>query len=242
MSEVSEAPVLRNGRIMAEIPESSTWIGAFDPAEGRVCATLDDMAGAAIFDLDGVVRVWNPSIIRRAESHAGLPIGSLAAVVFEPSILSRAVTGVLTDEAWRAEIATTLEAKVGAGARMAVLEWSEPAGSIDADVLDVVRDVRRARPVALLTNATTRLRSDLARLDLLGEFDHIFNSSELGLAKPDERVFVEACERIGVKRSDAWFIDDSPRNVQAAAGVGLRAHDFVGVVALRAWIHAQPRT
>jgi len=37
-----------------------------------------------------------------------------------------------------------------------------------------------------------------------------------------------------------WFVDDSPRNVHAAAAIGLRAHRFVETAALRAWIDAQP--
>ena len=131
-------------------------------------------------------------------------------------------------------------ARFGAAARTAVAQWSEPVGAVDPDVLAIVREVRLTRPVALLTNATSRLRSDLAALGVLSEFDHVLNSSELGLAKPDPRVFVEACARIDAEISACWFVDDSPRNVQAAAEIGLRAHHFVGVAALRTWIDVQP--
>jgi putative hydrolase of the HAD superfamily len=199
------------------------------------------VTGAAIFDLDGVVRSWDPGIMSGAERRAGLPIGSLAAVAFEPELLARVITGALTDEAWRAAIASTLHARFGAAARTAVLQWSQPVGAVDDAVLAVVREVRRSRPVALLTNATSRLRSDLAELHLVDEFDHILNSSEVGLAKPDPELFVLACRRIGVERSATWFVDDSARNVHAATTAGLRAHHFVGVQALEAWIAAQPR-
>jgi putative hydrolase of the HAD superfamily len=197
------------------------------------------VTGAAIFDLDGVVRVWDPEIIAGAERCAGLPPGVLAAVAFEPVLLDRVVTGTITDEAWRTEITATLEARFGSTARTAVEQWSEPVGAVDVEVLAIVREVRRARPVALLTNATSRLRSDLAALGLLGEFDRILNSSELALAKPDCRVFVRACELLDVELSACWFVDDSPGNVRAAATTGLRAHHFVGAPALRAWIDGQ---
>jgi len=197
------------------------------------------MTGMAIFDLDGVVRIWDPEIISGAERRAGLPVGSLGAVAFEPALLARVVTGVITDEAWRAEIAATLEARFGAAARTAVAQWSEPVGAVDPDVLAMVREVRVTRPVALLTNATSRLWSDLAALGLLTEFDHVLNSSELGLAKPDPRVFVQVCRQVGAEVSACWFVDDSARNVRAAADAGLRAHHFVGVAALEAWIDAQ---
>lgn len=198
------------------------------------------MTGAAIFDLDGVVRDWDPDIMSGAERRAGLPVGSLASVAFQPSLLSRAITGVITDDEWRTEVADILEARFGIAARVAVAEWSEPVGAVDSAVLAIVREVRRTRPVALLTNATTRLRSDLAALRLLSEVDLILNSSELGLAKPDPRVFVEACLRIDADKAACWFVDDSLRNVQSAAAAGLRAHRFTGARALQAWIVAQP--
>ena len=39
--------------------------------------------------------------------------------------------------------------------------------------------------MALLSDATDRLPRDLQRLGPDGELDAVFNSSELGLAKPD---------------------------------------------------------
>lgn len=197
------------------------------------------MTRAAIFDLDGVVRIWGPAIMSGAERRAGLPVGSLASVAFEPALLRRAITGVITDDEWRTEIADILEARFGSAARVAVAQWSGPVGAVDADVLAIVREIRRTRPVALLTNATTRLRSYLAALHLLSEFDDVLNSSELGLAKPDPRVFVEACARLDADMSACWFVDDSELNVWAAAELGLRAHHFTGVTALRAWIECQ---
>jgi len=57
------------------------------------------MTGMAIFDLDGVVRIWDPEIISGAERRAGLPVGSLGAVAFEPALLARVdVGGLLGDD------------------------------------------------------------------------------------------------------------------------------------------------
>jgi putative hydrolase of the HAD superfamily len=192
------------------------------------------VTGAAFFDLDGVVRRWDPEIMRSAERAAGLPAGSLAAAAFRPALLERAITGVIPDEVWRDQIAADLEARFGPAAGIAVTQWSEPVGAVNAEVLAIVREVRRSRPVALLSNATSRLRSDLAALDLLTQFDVVVNSSELGLAKPDPRVFVRAAEQM----SACWFVDDSLRNARAAAGVGMRAHHFVDAAGLAAWVNS----
>ena len=40
--------------------------------------------------------------------------------------------------------------------------------------------------------------------------------------KPDHRIFQIALERFGIKASETVFIDDNPKNVQAACEVGIR--------------------
>lgn len=72
-------------------------------------------------------------------------------------------------------------------------------------MLQLVREVRRDHEVALLTNATSRLRQDLAVLGLLAEVDYVLNSSELGVAKPDPQVFREACSQVRQPPSECWF-------------------------------------
>jgi len=197
------------------------------------------VSGAAIFDLDGVVRRWDPEIMSGAERRGGLPVGVLAAAAFEPTRLDRVVTGVISDEVWRAEITAELIDRFGPSAQSAVAQWSAATGTVDTDVLAVVRMVRRTRPVALLTNATSRLPSDLAALGLLDEVDDVCNSSDLGFAKPDPQVFLRACDRLGAEPSSCWFVDDTERHVRAAARVGMRVHHFTDVATLRAWVDAQ---
>ena len=90
----------------------------------------------------------------------------------------------------------------------------------------------RKRPRGPITNATTRLDEHLDKLRLTTEFDHVFNSSEMGFAKPDVQIFELACDRLGLTPSDVVFVDDSPSHVEAAASVGIRAHLFSTTTAL----------
>jgi putative hydrolase of the HAD superfamily len=91
-------------------------------------------------------------------------------------------------------------------------------------MLQVLRAVRRHATVALLSNGTTRLRRDLAVLDLTDEFDVIFNTAEIGMAKPDPAVFHHVLGELEVSAADAVFIDDMAPNVEAARAVGIPAH------------------
>ncbi|WP_114558391.1 HAD family hydrolase [Desertihabitans aurantiacus] len=189
-----------------------------------------------LLDLDGVLRHWDPDIIAAAERRARLPAGSLAAAAFDPELLGQVVTGAVDDPGWRRSVTERLVREHGPRAAQAVAEWSQPAGAVDREVLQVVREVRRTAEVALLTNATSRLRDDLAALGLLDEVDHVLNSSELGVAKPDPRVFATAAERAGHPLESCWFVDDTLGNVEAARAVGLRAHHHTTVDALRAFL------
>lgn len=190
-----------------------------------------------LIDLDGVVRRWDPAHLADPERRHGLPAGAIARAAFgDAHLLRRAVTGAIADEEWRAEVTDRLVAEYGPHAASAVAEWSEPSGAVDPDVLDLIRDVRRYTRVGLVTNATSRLRRDLAVLGIDAEFDAIFNTAELGVAKPDSEAFLGACRGLDVKPERCAFVDDSEANVAAAIGVGLRGHRFRDVAALRSFV------
>jgi putative hydrolase of the HAD superfamily len=78
----------------------------------------------------------------------------------------------------------------------------------------------RALPISVVSNFDLRLRPLLDGIGL-GPFDAIVTSSEVGAAKPDPRVFVEACRRLSVRPDEVLHIGDSEREdgqMCAAAG------------------------
>lgn len=193
------------------------------------------MIHAALFDLDGVLRTFDPEHPARVEREVGLPAGTLGRVAFEANQLAMAVGGAIRFEDWRDAVAGTLRDDHGVdGLAVADRFFAVEAGSVDPGVLDVVREVRRRVPVGLLTNATSRLPSELEALALTAEVDVVCNSWELGVAKPDPRVFALAAGRMGVSPGECFFTDDRPENAEAAAGAGMVAHHYTGVAGLRA--------
>lgn len=188
---------------------------------------------AVVVDLDGVLRRWDPAVIADAEAAHGLPVGALAAAAFHPKLLSVAVTGRISDGQWREQVAGELAGRFGrAAAAGAVSQWSASAGEVDEEVLAVVRGLRGQCRVGLLSNATTRLRADLDRLGLTAVLDEVFNSAELGLAKPDPEVFRVVCARLGVAPAECGFVDDTAGHVRAAEAVGLVGHRYVSPAGL----------
>jgi putative hydrolase of the HAD superfamily len=182
---------------------------------------------AVIFDLDGVIRDWNDTEMSEVESAFGLVPGTILAVAFSDDLGPASMTGRLTYREWMDEIRRRVIDTHGGSVAGALDEWEANVGLVDTEMLDVVRTVRRQSRVALLSNATTRLRSDLHKLDLLDELDVIFNTAEIGIAKPDPEVFHHVLGELGVDATQALFIDDLADNVAGARAVGITAHQHV---------------
>lgn len=196
----------------------------------------DADALALLVDFDGVLRRW-PAHDRAIESAHRLPAGAIRDTAFEPSLLHRAITGAIADEAWRQEIAVRLSARYrDSDATEAVAQWSRAAGSVDAVVHAMLACCRDRLRVVLVTNATTRLPNDLAALGLEDFFHAIANSSALGAAKPDAAIFEAALSMAGVAPANALYVDDSAHNVAAAQAMGMRTCLFRGHDSLRSFL------
>ena len=107
-------------------------------------------------------------------------------------------------------------------------------GAIE-DTVQIVRELHAAGiPLFALTNWSQEL-FPLARerFDFLRLFEDIVVSGEEGVAKPAPEIFAILQDRIGHRLDVCVFIDDSLRNVEAAAAAGLDAILFTHTGHLR---------
>jgi HAD superfamily hydrolase (TIGR01549 family) len=87
------------------------------------------------------------------------------------------------------------------------------------DALPALEQLRTMRPVASLTNGN----ADLERIDLHMHFAHQISARDIGVAKPDARIFLAAAERLGVAPEQILHIGDDPElDVVGARDAGLR--------------------
>jgi putative hydrolase of the HAD superfamily len=98
------------------------------------------------------------------------------------------------------------------------------------EVWAIARSFRaRGGRTALLSNSgpemMARVRADRA---LDAWFDAVIVSAEVGLSKPDARIFELCLSRLQSKPAESLFVDDRDDNTEAAARVGLLTLHFAG--------------
>ncbi len=103
--------------------------------------------------------------------------------------------------------------------------WVETIGGpIEENVALLKRLKAAGRPVYGLSNFAS-VKFALARqmFDFLNEFDLCVISGQVGVVKPDPRIYEILFERVGRDPSELLFVDDSLANVRAAEEAGMAA-------------------
>jgi 2-haloacid dehalogenase len=106
---------------------------------------------------------------------------------------------------------------------------------------EVVRDLHAAGvPMVGLTNWSAELYPHAPeRFEVLALLDDVVVSGEIRAAKPDPRAYRAAAERAGQPLDRLVFVDDSPRNVDAARALGMDAILFIDAADLRRELRAR---
>ncbi len=102
--------------------------------------------------------------------------------------------------------------------------WTEYLGQPDTELIDYFRSLRPRYQTALLSNSFVGAREkEQERYQFEELVDLIIYSHEVGLAKPDRRIFALTCERLGVQPAETIFLDDVELSVAAAREYGIHA-------------------
>ena len=150
-----------------------------------------------------------------------MPRGAFGGAPFEPDLLQHAMTGGLTDDAWRQLVGEALASSHGVDAAEATAAWAGIGWRVDEEVLAVLGAAREAGcRVAFFSNATDRLEEDLRKCGLSDAVDVVLNSWRLGLAKPAVDAFAAAAARSTSNRHGACSSTTASRTSRARAPRG----------------------
>jgi 2-haloacid dehalogenase len=188
---------------------------------------------AVVFDLGGVLLDWDPRYVYRQ-------------LFADPADMEEFLGSVCTSDWHRAhdlgaDITQSCEqlALRYPEHRDMIMVWAERGEEMVAGQFDdTVEFLSELKASGMPCYALSNMEPDAfavrrARFGFMRWFDaHVISGLE-GVAKPDRRIFEILLHRHGLRPQATVFIDDQPRNVDAARGLGLVALHFSSAAQLR---------
>jgi putative hydrolase of the HAD superfamily len=194
---------------------------------------------AVIFDFGGVVTSSPFEAFNRLEAERGLPRDFVRSInsrnpdsnawaLFERAEIDTA----RFDQLFAAE-ARELGYELQGSAVLAVL-----AGAVRPAVVAAIDrlKVEGYRLGCITNNVPTGHGAGMARSadradeieQAFARFEHVIESSKAGVRKPDPRIYLMMCERLGVEPASCIYLDDLGINCKPAAQLGMHAIKVTG--------------
>ncbi|HLZ22829.1 MAG TPA: HAD family phosphatase [Ktedonobacterales bacterium] len=191
-----------------------------------------------LFDIGGILEIIPgggdptvrfPEMLARWETRLGMPPGELAGQIREMdrrlvSAGKDGAIGTCSEAEWREEL------RLATGWDQSQVDtfmrdfWDVYCGNPNPELAAYLGSLRPRYRTALLSNSFVGARrEEEARFHFSEITDCIIYSHEVGVEKPDPRIYAIACERLGVRPEEIVFLDDVEKNVAAAATYGLHA-------------------
>ena len=175
---------------------------------------------AVIFDIGGVlVQQVDRTRARSWETRLNLAEGTLGRTIWLMPISAQAEIGRASEDAVWAAVADRFQLNP---IDLAALRGDFFSGSVwNERLIDYARSLRPRYTTGIISNAWPNARAAVKRWVNGDAFDDLIFSAEVGLAKPDRRIFDLALERLQVQATESIFIDDVQENVEAAQAIGM---------------------
>jgi len=184
---------------------------------------------AVVFDIGGVLErvdddAWPEIWVRRWEDRRGLAPGALQAGLARHAPAGSVVVGVVSEAQMRAMYTAALGLSEDEADAMMTEMWDAYCGELDVAMRDFAASLRPSYKTGILSNsADGARREEQRRYGFEQLVDVIVYSHEVGLAKPDPRVYRLTEQRLAVQSPDVVFVDDVMANVEAARELGWTA-------------------
>ena len=184
---------------------------------------------AVVFDIGGVLErveddAWPEIWVRRWESRMGLAPGAVRAGLARHSPPGSMLLGEVSEAQMRAMYAAVLGLSEDQTDAMMAELWDAYCGELDVALRDFAASLRPSYKTGILSNsADGARREEQRRYGFEDLVDEIVYSHEVGLAKPDPRIYRLTEQRLGVRPEEVVFVDNVTTYVEAARKVGWTA-------------------
>jgi glucose-1-phosphatase len=190
------------------------------PVENHLRALIWDMGGVLVRNMDRSIR-------GRLAAPFGMSWLDLENLFFGNPVAQKASLGQATEaDSWeyvRQQLGMNPEDMP------AFIDMFWSCDKFDEDLYAFTMALKPRLKVALLSNAYPESRSSLGRRwpHFYNMFDVSIFSAEVGLVKPDPKIYHLVLDLLGIRAEEAVFVDDFVENIAGARAVGLKAIHFV---------------
>ena len=180
---------------------------------------------AVFFDLGGVIlRTEDKGPRAELGKSLGLDYVGMDRAIFGGESAQQAALGIISREQHWRNVVRALNLPESEIPRCSEAFFA--GDRTDAALVDFLRSLRPTCKVGLISNAFSDLREWIVQQKIDDIFDDMTISSEIGIAKPDARIYRQALEKLNVRPEESIFVDDMPANIEAAQALGMRGVIF----------------
>ena len=177
------------------------------------------MIRAVVLDIGSVLEIIDDTVFPAPfEQRHGLPAGAVHEAA--ATLPGDAGLGELSEAQVRAHWRQHLALSDAQADELMADYWRWYVGTLDQELFDWFAGQRPARKTGILSNSGSGAREAERCWGFEEITDDIVYSHEVGLRKPDPRIFVLAAERLAVRPDEIVFLDDVPGHVEAARDAG----------------------
>jgi epoxide hydrolase-like predicted phosphatase len=183
---------------------------------------------AVVFDIGGVLEVpTDINLDGRWERRLGLRPGKFFDWLRRSGLGRDANLGRISEADFAQALGRLYGLDESATEELLAELWDWYSGELNTEMADYFQRLRPRYRTAILSNAAAGgRREEERRYGFSAMADVLVYSYEVGIEKPDRRIYEITCERLGVRPSEVVFLDDLEVNVVAARQVGMRAVRF----------------
>jgi epoxide hydrolase-like predicted phosphatase len=178
------------------------------------------MIKAIAFDYGGVIEIKEGDLVQEIVDYLKITKGGWLNVYYTLNHLTN--TGKNT---WP-EVAAMVAKKFNASDDQIVhirelIQKSNESRKINSGLIEIIKDLKNKHyKIALLSNNGITLRKRLEDQNILGLFDAVIISAEVGYQKPQPEIFEILFKELGVDGSEVIFVDDAKRSLEGAESIG----------------------
>lgn len=186
-----------------------------------------DSIAAILCDVGDVLIRFDKAIQGRIEQRFGVRPGLLREVLLRSDATRLASIGRLSHDEWLKLVCNELPSE-------AVSAWLDDHGEVNKKLVELlVASQQRGVRLVLLSNATSRLWTDIEFHGLRDLVDGIYCSASMGVAKPDPRAYKFVIEDAQLTPEVTLYVDDTASWVRAGEQEGFLGYVYGTTSGLR---------